>query len=175
MRDRLLAAAVALTLAGVPSAHAGTLSFFFSFSNVTGSVPGTVTGEVTGLADNSTSSATNVFIDSYPSALGLSLITPFDTIADQAINSFTVNNGQITAAQYFAVGVGSYALGINRIGGNFLENASGPEVFNGNGLQGVIFTAVPEPSTWALLLLGFAGLGFVFVRRAPQSVVRAPT
>jgi hypothetical protein len=163
MRDRLLAAGVALTLAGAPSAYAGTLSFYFSFSNITGSVPGTVTGEVTGLTDNSTSSATNVYIDSYPSALGLSLTTPFDTSADQALNSFTVSNGQITGAEYFAVGVGSYALGINHIGGNYLENASGPEVFNGDGLEGVTFTAIPEPSTWAMLLLGFAGLSLAWL------------
>jgi hypothetical protein len=170
MGDRLLAAAVALTLAGAPSAHAGTLSFFFSFSNVTGSVPGTVTGEITGLADNSLTSATNVFIDSFPSALGLSLTTPFDTIGDSAINNFTVSNGQITAASYFAVGVGSYTFGINRINGNFLAGPgglSGPggEVFNGNGFAGVTFTAVPtvpEPATWAMMLLGFAGLGFAF-------------
>jgi hypothetical protein len=177
MRDRLLAAAVALTLASAPSAHAGTLSFFFSFSNVTGSVPGTVTGEITGLADNSVTSATNVFIDSYPSALGLSLTTPFDTIGDSAINNFTVSNGQITSASYFAVGVGSYELGINRIGGNFLENPAGPEVFNGNGFAGVTFTAVPavpEPSTWAMLLIGFAGLGFVF-RRSRRKLSRALT
>jgi hypothetical protein len=27
-----------------------------------------------------------------------------------------------------------------------------------------IATAVPEPSTWALMLIGFAGLGFAFRR-----------
>jgi hypothetical protein len=37
----------------------------------------------------------------------------------------------------------------------------GPVVF---GLTGEI-TAVPEPSTWAMLLLGFAGLGFMAYRR----------
>jgi hypothetical protein len=33
-------------------------------------------------------------------------------------------------------------------------------VFATNGVPPV--TAVPEPSTWAMMLLGFAGLGFVF-------------
>jgi PEP-CTERM motif len=31
--------------------------------------------------------------------------------------------------------------------------------------QQVIATAVPEPSTWAMMLLGFAGLGFMACRR----------
>jgi hypothetical protein len=30
---------------------------------------------------------------------------------------------------------------------------------------GAITAAVPEPSTWAMMLLGFAGLGFVAYRR----------
>jgi hypothetical protein len=33
------------------------------------------------------------------------------------------------------------------------------------GANGGILTAVPEPSTWAMLLLGFAGLGFMAYRR----------
>jgi hypothetical protein len=46
---------------------------------------------------------------------------------------------------------------------NSLYFTAGP---NGeaNGLFGSL-TAVPEPSTWAMLLLGFAGLGLVAVRR----------
>jgi hypothetical protein len=35
-----------------------------------------------------------------------------------------------------------------------------------------VTTAIPEPSTWALMLLGFAGLGFVGYRRArPGAIV----
>jgi len=31
----------------------------------------------------------------------------------------------------------------------------------------LIGSAVPEPSTWAMLLLGFAGLGYAAYRRRP--------
>jgi hypothetical protein len=30
----------------------------------------------------------------------------------------------------------------------------------------VLYSPVPEPSTWAMMLLGFAGLGFAGYRRA---------
>ena len=33
--------------------------------------------------------------------------------------------------------------------------------------------AVPEPSTWAMLLLGFAGIGFMAYRRKRIQIVRA--
>ena len=126
----------------------------------------TITGEITGLADAGTSSATHVFIDSFPSALDLSLTTPFDTIDDSALNSFTVSNGQITGGEYFAVGVGVYELGINRISNNFLESvSSNGEVHNSDGLAGLTFTAVPEPSTWAMMILGFAALCAACYRR----------
>ena len=168
MRIRLFAAAAALLLNGAASAHADTLSFYFSFSNTTGSAPGIVTGEITGLANSGSSSATHVYVDSYPSGLGLTLSTPFDTIADSALNSFTVNNDKITGALYFAVGVGSYELGINHFSGNYLYGVnSNKETFNGDGLGGVTFTAVPETSTRTMILL-FVGFGLAgcYARRA---------
>ena len=41
-----------------------------------------------------------------------------------------------------------------------------------DGISSLTFTAttgVPEPSTWALMVLGFAGLGFAGYRRANKS------
>lgn len=168
MRTCLFPAVATLIFGFLPGAHAGTLSFDFSFSNATGSVPGTVTGEITGLASSGSSSAANVIIDSYPSALGLSLTTPYSIpLLDIAENDFTVSNGQITGALLFAVGVGSYELGLNHFSSNYLYSvSSGGEVINGAGLDGVTFTAVPEPSTWAMTILGFAVLGLAGYRKA---------
>ncbi len=54
---------------------------------------------------------------------------------------------------------------------NTLYFTAGP---NGeaNGLFGAL-TAVPEPSTWAMLLLGLGGLGFAAIRRDKTSLVAA--
>ena len=38
----------------------------------------------------------------------------------------------------------------------------------GWGIQNVNVSAVPEPSTWAMLLLGFVGIGFVAYRQKPK-------
>jgi len=46
--------------------------------------------------------------------------------------------------------------------------------FNYGGFDGVTFTnmsAVPEPSTWAMMILGFAGVGFLAYRRRNQAAV----
>ena len=42
---------------------------------------------------------------------------------------------------------------------------SGPSNQQGNLLDDVVVTAVPEPSTWAMMILGFLGLGFLTYRR----------
>jgi hypothetical protein len=39
--------------------------------------------------------------------------------------------------------------------------------------EGTLITSVPEPSTWAMMLLGFAGLGFMAYRRRSQIAVAA--
>jgi len=38
--------------------------------------------------------------------------------------------------------------------------------------NGLITTAVPEASTWAMMLLGFAGVGFLAYRRKPKAAFR---
>jgi hypothetical protein len=41
----------------------------------------------------------------------------------------------------------------------------GTALINGDNFQGSLVAAVPEPSTWALMLLGFTGVGFLAYRR----------
>jgi len=69
--------------------------------------------------------------------------------------------------------VGSYNLS------NFNLNGLGP-VFEASNdylllttTSEQITTAVPEPSTWAMLLLGFASIGFMAYRRKPKAALMA--
>jgi hypothetical protein len=57
------------------------------------------------------------------------------------------------------------------VGDTFATNLLGFDItgFNANGAVGLSESAaVPEPSTWALMALGFAGLGFVGYREAQK-------
>jgi hypothetical protein len=56
-----------------------------------------------------------------------------------------------------------YALYLSNAGANPVNFVLTPE----------IAAAVPEPSTWAMLLLGFAGLGFMTYRRKSKPAVMA--
>jgi hypothetical protein len=53
------------------------------------------------------------------------------------------------------------------------ESPSYPNLYIGNILDNVQVTAVPEPSTWAMLLLGFAGVGFMAYRRKSKPALMA--
>jgi PEP-CTERM motif len=50
-----------------------------------------------------------------------------------------------------------------------LENPAGKPVAS-TSLPGIRLLAVPEPSTWAMMLAGFAGLGFFGYRRARAAI-----
>jgi hypothetical protein len=54
--------------------------------------------------------------------------------------------------------------------GYFTHSASGDFHFNGVSnnfaVSGAVAGVIPEPSTWAMMLLGFAGLGYAGYRRA---------
>jgi len=172
MRVSILTCAAALGLAITQSGQGQAATFDFSFSNTLGNVPGTVTGEIFGLADTGTSAATDIVVTSAPAGVGFSsypvdiFTLPWTTDA----NSFTVTAGQIVDADFLSEGgPGSVAphLVLN-VGGaiNSLNNIDGQYgVLNEDGLAGVTFTLVPEPSTWAMMLLGFAGLAFLGYRQ----------
>jgi PEP-CTERM motif len=71
----------------------------------------------------------------------------------------TINGVQVLAEDFVADSV------IN-LGSSFGPNIDLTIVSYGSG-DFVLGGAVPEPSTWAMLLLGFAGLGFVGYRKRP--------
>jgi len=43
-----------------------------------------------------------------------------------------------------------------------------PDLFTSWTNTGVVTGAVPEPSTWAMMILGFAGVGYLAYRRRKQ-------
>ena len=184
MRGGLLCAAAAVSLLCSASAsHAADFTFSFTSDltdpDVTNAVAGTVTGRILGLADDGTSSAFSVLIDSY-SPDG-TLAYPIDVTQwfTQWENSFTVEGGVIVAALFhadddfdnpsldrFYINVPIYETdGTNyaSIGSNNSES-----IWNNRGMSGISFSridsAIPEPSTWAFMLLGFGAAG-VALRR----------
>ena len=121
------------------------------------------------------------------------------TAVDGSFNTltFSLAGGTFTTATFDVMGTGtlliqallngvnvgtqqSFALSAN--GTNFLGiTAQGSELFNGFTLSGAnltdvrqvrlagVQTAVPEPGTWAMMLVGFAAIGFSMRRRRSQA------
>jgi hypothetical protein len=58
-----------------------------------------------------------------------------------------------------------YSLTFTNAFGNVGFKDLGPSNQQGDLLDSVTVTAVPEPSTWAMMILGFAGVGFMAYRR----------
>jgi PEP-CTERM motif len=106
--------------------------------------------EIFGTAILEGSSASATFDFSFRGDLILGVI---DGEAD-----ITVNGTELSVADGFAedtvFDLGSFGPNIE------LTITDGPGTFDGSGTF-VIGGAVPEPSTWAMMLLGFAGLGFM--------------
>jgi PEP-CTERM motif len=75
----------------------------------------------------------------------------------------TINGVQILAGNFISdtvINLGSdFGPQIDLKISNYGSGGSGSFVFGG---------AVPEPSTWAMMLLGFAGLGYAGHRRARE-------
>jgi hypothetical protein len=81
-------------------------------------------------------------------------------------------NGQLFGLTGGIITGGEVYVGCAPLGGLCHEWSNFPpgnleEYFGGNSLRGslTLSSAVPEPSTWAILLLGFAGIGFMAYRR----------
>jgi hypothetical protein len=67
----------------------------------------------------------------------------------------------------YASGYGNYSAYVfDHACGHYYCNHGGGELAFNDAFRG---SAVPEPSTWAMLLLGFAGLGYADYRRSRRT------
>ena len=51
---------------------------------------------------------------------------------------------------------------------DYVTDNGTPSVFNFEAPSATLQAAVPEPSTWAMMILGFMGVGFMAYRRKSQ-------
>lgn len=171
----------ALVISGIVFA-AGPASaddFSFSFTNDIGNVAGTVTGEILGLTDNTTGPATDVIIESYPSALNADLFSSYTAPIDlfsgswfgTDTNTFTETGGEITAADFGVddgdfdfVTLNSCSLG-DFCGNGFGNWNNGDEVAGSTVSFSELGASAPEPSTLGMVLVGLAALTVRRVRR----------
>ena len=175
------------------ASQANAADFSFSFAtdtadaNVGNGVPGAVSGRIIGLAELGSSSAQRVLIDSYTPNSAIS--TPVDVTAwfSKFENWFTVTDGRIVEAAFHAdndFGPALDRLYINvpifgTSGTNYASLGSNNRVsvWNNHGLGGITFSrlnsAVPEPATWAMMILGFGAVGQAMRKRPARSLCAA--
>jgi len=109
-------------------------------------------------------------------------IRSIDTLglADYSVSFYLAGNRRGVGSHTMTVSIGSQSFSVTP-GTNdpftlytfFFDDASGFLSFSdsglsnqqGNVLDNVSVAAVPEPSTWAMMILGFAGVGFMAYRR----------
>ncbi len=188
MKSLLLAVSGIAALLAVSPAEA--LTFDFTINNTTGNViafpGGQVTGQIFGLSANGNGqAASEVVVDTVPAGYQTIFPTPtypLDTLAKNTNspfdNSFNVTNGVIT---FFDYDVGTdtahspgneYALQLLTSAGccgsfSFTVEENSSSQISTNGL-GFFVTPTPLPSTWTMLIAGFAGLGFFAYRSSKK-------
>jgi hypothetical protein len=169
----LIASTIALAVVGV--AHADVYDFSFTGAGVSGSGD-FVTGG--GASPQTVTSASGTIFDSNVGAgpftiTGLSTYAGADNLlyASQPYVDFggisvTTNTG----------GAFNFGLGGNGLYGLILNNSvnnpgGGVDYPTGSTNISWTVTQVPEPATWALMIIGFAGLGAALRRRAVSAAV----
>jgi hypothetical protein len=88
--------------------------------------------------------------------------------ADIGTQTIGGNNTSFTAYDANKGAQGMYIVSFLATEGGFVATANSGALFetgSGNTINPLIPPAVPEPSTWAMMLLGFAGLAYAFRNR----------
>jgi hypothetical protein len=82
-----------------------------------------------------------------------------------------INIGQYTVWTSFSIATG-FVSGVNTL--DFIvNNAGGPTGLRVEMKGTAAVASVPEPSTWAMMILGFAGVGFMAYRRKSKPALMA--
>jgi hypothetical protein len=156
---------------GTNAATATSVDFLVEPGDVAGAAPGTVTNYIgTGtFAGQSCSLMVCGSINDITSVSIGASATPLFTLIDGvtfsllAITSIDTSNPDVLTFH----GTGAFG---GTLGGDALAYTPGTFVFSTQGgtlttFSATAVAAVPEPATWGLMLLGFAGIGFAMRRR----------
>jgi hypothetical protein len=114
---------------------------------------------------------------SYP---GSGNVTPGFSFTANYANEYTYYGSYLVQAgyyQYYSYNCGFFescegSYWVNPVYQYYQETESNYASQSGSGVANLT-SAVPEPSTWAMLLLGFAGVGFMAYRRKSKPTLMA--
>jgi PEP-CTERM motif len=168
----------AISICFVSPASATLYDYKLTFTNPNGP---TTTGDLI-LNVNSPTTPQNIDLPSgYLLNNGQSFTATVDgvTFSFSNLNAFDVSGGSLGNIAGDSAILPTSSLGPNAfldLGGNFyqVEQSIGFDQQDQTGTYSItsitpFVAAVPEPSTWAMMILGFCGLGFVAYRRKPNS------
>lgn len=164
INDLNLSIASNLTLANLLGVGATTIQSTSQANSIGGlDASGSTTIEgltLYGLLLNGVSIDANLLVNPLPNTTllniaGLSIILNQQTMLGDGINNIGISTNAIN------IGFNNFALGTGILNGNLILGHS--EAFASVGTAG----AVPEPATWAMMLLGFAAIGIAVRRSKP--------
>ncbi len=131
------------------------------FALASGSAEITIGGE--------TQTITQIWLDDDPSGSG----SPFDDLAIRTQNGLSYSTGEASSW----TGTFTVNLDINSLEtGTFFStpgNIAGPDFAAGPGNVRMTIAAVPEPSTWIMMILGFGLVGMQLQRKRRKALAAA--
>jgi hypothetical protein len=157
----------ALAIGIVSSAHASIFSFTFTSDGLQSfygpNTPGTVTGLIFGLDDDG-AAQTPTSIEILSSPIGLTNFTllpggTVDVVGGQFQGAFHLS-GYSSGSPYGSVHLYSYGFGYLD---TYQDDAWSRTYASNLSIERI--SPVPEPSTWAMMILGFTGIGYMTYRR----------
>jgi hypothetical protein len=163
--------AVGFALAFNAPASASIFEFALTFSDPAGSPTGGTGTLALDLASAPTGS-TSLSIGNGNGFVSLDAIVDGGVFHFTSINSIGMSNGlfnnisatEVTASNGLTLGLSTGGLTYNLYGVNNSGIGNGTIMVGEATPQAV--AAVPEPATWAMMILGFAGVGFMAYRRS---------